>query len=137
MTDYKMTDEWRKLLTEKLLGECWHEWELTRRENHKCKHCGYISFRDFFPSQRSFTTDTAMLAVFKKIGMRGSGKSFTTTLGINSFLQFQPLAFVITAMSFPNGFSSTTPNAPAVWRQCSWRNRDDRQTRLDESVLWN
>lgn len=67
MTDYKMTDEWRKLLTEKLLGECWHEWELTRHENHKCKHCGYISFRDFFPSQRSFATGTDMLAVFRKI----------------------------------------------------------------------
>ena len=93
MTDYKMTDEWRKLLTEKLLGECWHEWELTRRGNHKCKHCGYISFRDFFPSQRSFTTDTDMLVVFRKIRDVGKWKEFHDYIG-DKFVLTIPIACI-------------------------------------------
>ena len=76
MTDYKMTDERRKKLTEKLLGECWHEWGLIGSGNYKCKYCGYISFRDFFPSQRSFPTDTDMLAVFRKIRDVGKWSEF-------------------------------------------------------------
>jgi len=75
MTDYKMTDEWRKKLTE-FLGECWHEWELIGSGNHKCKYCGYISFRDFFPSNRTFTTDKDMLAVFRKIRDKGKWAIF-------------------------------------------------------------
>lgn len=56
MTEYKMTDEKRELLTEKLLGECWHSRE-TWYDCDNGVHC----------RRRTFTTDTDMLAVFRKI----------------------------------------------------------------------
>lgn len=61
MTDYKMTDEKRKMLT-KLLGERWHVpyrfWDYG---------CGMM--REV--TNRTFTTDADMLAVFRKIEGNG------------------------------------------------------------------
>lgn len=71
MTDYKMTDEWRKLLTEKLLGECWHiKQEPRTMAGYVCEKCGdYIKWGSGYDvnGNRIFTTDADMLAVFRKI----------------------------------------------------------------------
>jgi hypothetical protein len=79
MTDYKMTDERRKLLTEKLLGECWHIPKVNMEPlawvggqgTHCfiCKRCGNPYPITWQPS--TFTTDTDMLAVFRKIEGNG------------------------------------------------------------------
>lgn len=83
MTDYKMTDEWRKKLTE-FLGECWHEeephWWCDYCQSEKspvqvtytehCTLCGEeVVWREY--KNRTFTIDTDMLAVFRKIEGNG------------------------------------------------------------------
>ncbi len=84
MTDYKMTDEKRKRLTE-LLGECWHEEDIEytkkaiRDPRHrsvfaicsKCKKTYGRSKRD-----RTFTTDTDIRAVFRAIRDKGKWWQF-------------------------------------------------------------
>ena len=85
MTDYKMTDEKRRRLTEKLLGECWHEWEWISGGGLVCKHCSidlYGNNNLFYnkvmgkPDHHTFATDTDMLAVFRKIRDVGKWKKF-------------------------------------------------------------
>jgi hypothetical protein len=96
MNEYKMTDEERKMLTEKLLGECWHEWGLIGSGNYKCKYCGYISFRDFFPSNRTFTTYTDMLAVFREIRDKGKLRDFINYVcsRVEATIPRQPVYFM-------------------------------------------
>ena len=60
MNEYKITDEMRKMLTE-FLGECWRTRE-TWYDCDKAMHC----------HRRTFTSDSDMLAVFRKI--RDDGK---------------------------------------------------------------
>jgi len=60
-----LSDEQKKKLTE-YLGECWHKWEPASNGNYKCVHCSYVTFRDFYPSQRTFTTDADFLALCRK-----------------------------------------------------------------------
>lgn len=85
MTDYKMTDEKRKKLTEKLLGECWHEWEWISGGGLVCKHCSidlYGNNNLFYnkvmgkPDHCTFATDTDMMAVFRKIRDKGKWSEF-------------------------------------------------------------
>jgi hypothetical protein len=70
MTDYKMTEEMRKLLTEKLLGGCWHEpISLTACT---CQRTGIVnSYIHCSNMNRTFTTDANMMAVFRKIEGNG------------------------------------------------------------------
>lgn len=75
MTEYKMTDEMRKKLTE-LLGECWHEWIPTTQGNGVvaiCKKCDHVSA---YKLQRFFDSDADMLAVFRKIRDVGKLSNF-------------------------------------------------------------
>lgn len=66
MTEYKMNNEMRKMLTEKLLEECWHEpISLTACT---CQRTGIVnSYIHCSNMNRTFTTDANMLAVFRKI----------------------------------------------------------------------
>ena len=76
MTDYKMTDERRMILTEKLLGECWHiKKEPRTMSGYICERCGdYTKWGSGYDvnGNRTFTSDADMLAVFRKI--RDAGK---------------------------------------------------------------
>jgi hypothetical protein len=76
MTDYKMTDEKRKRLTE-LLGECWHEIKKVsicgEIPLYVCKKCGTASY---ILDNRTFTNDIDMLAVFRKIRDVGKFNDF-------------------------------------------------------------
>lgn len=89
MTDYKITDEKRKMLTEKLLGECWHEeephWWCNYCQSEKspvqvtyaehCTLCGEeVVWRAY--NNRTFTTDTDMLAVSRAIMDKGKLQDF-------------------------------------------------------------
>ena len=80
MTDYKMTDEWRKLLTEKLLGECWHiKKEPRTMSGYICERCGdYTKWGSGYDvnGNRTFTSDADMLAVFRKIRDVGKWDEF-------------------------------------------------------------
>jgi len=73
MTDYKMTDEKRKRLTEKLLDKCWHEW-VAKGVYTECSKCGEINLTE--TENRTFTTDADMLAVFRKIRDVGKWEKF-------------------------------------------------------------
>jgi hypothetical protein len=75
MTDYKMTEEMRKLLTEKLLGGCWHEpISLTACT---CQRTGIVnSYIHCSNMNRTFTTDANMMAVFRKIRDKGKWADF-------------------------------------------------------------
>ena len=69
MTEYKMTDEMRKLLTEKLLEECWHNYVINGNKLSKCS-CGMTgcNVQEVCAKENcTFTTDLDMLAVFRKI----------------------------------------------------------------------
>jgi hypothetical protein len=68
---YKLTDERRKILTEKVLGECWHEVTIGYHDGmvSKCS-CGARGCMARFEcgkNNRLFTTDTDMMAVFRKL----------------------------------------------------------------------
>lgn len=73
MTGYKMTDEKRKRLTEKLLDKCWHEW-VAKGVYTECSKCGEINLTE--TENRTFTTDADMLAVFRKIRDVGKLRHF-------------------------------------------------------------
>jgi len=75
MTEYKMTDEMRKRLTEELLGECWHEpISLTACT---CQRTGIVnSYIHCSNMNRTFTTDANMMAVFRKIRDVGKWSEF-------------------------------------------------------------
>jgi hypothetical protein len=91
MTDYKMTDEMRKKLTE-FLGERWHVpyrfWDYG---------CGMM--REV--TNRTFTTDTDMLAVFRKIRDKGIWNQFepycwkkSELKGLEGLDEFMPWLFL-------------------------------------------
>ena len=75
MTEYKMNDEWRKKLTEKLLGECWHiKKEPRTMAGYICEKCeDFIKWGSGYDvnGNRIFTSDADMLAVFRKIEGNG------------------------------------------------------------------
>ena len=89
-----MKDEDRKLLTEKLLGECWHEYgniEYTRPDGYKlfvggCLKCKLTNsefeydydFRKnkYIPRHRTFTTPDDFFAVKGKLVEKGLWKQF-------------------------------------------------------------
>ena len=73
MTDYKMTDEKRKMLTEKLLGGCWHEW-VAKGVYTECSKCGEINLTE--TENRTFTTINDRQAVFEKIRDVGEWTKF-------------------------------------------------------------
>jgi hypothetical protein len=104
MTDYKMTDERRKLLTEKLLGECWHIPKVNMEPlawvggqgTHCfiCKRCGNPYPITWQPS--TFTTDTDMLAVFRKIRDKGKLRDFINYVcsRVEATIPRQPVYFM-------------------------------------------
>jgi hypothetical protein len=62
MTD-KITEADCKLLTEKLLGECWHSNYISA--DSKCYECGAkINITDIFLKRKTFTTPSDQHAVF-------------------------------------------------------------------------
>jgi hypothetical protein len=80
MTDYKMTDEKRKMLTEKLLGECWHiKKEPRTMAGYICEKCeDFIKWGSGYDvnGNRIFTSDADMLVVFRKIRDVGKWEKF-------------------------------------------------------------
>lgn len=62
MIDYNLAKDAKRLLTEKVLGECWHEWKSVEQDPHGmfpydgffCKKCRSALNRK--PTRRSFTT---------------------------------------------------------------------------------
>ena len=75
MDSYKITDEMRKMLTE-FLGECWHiKKEPRTMAGYVCSKCeDFIKWGSGYDvnGNRTFTSDSDMLAVFRKI--RDDGK---------------------------------------------------------------
>ena len=65
-----MKDEDRKLLTEKLLGECFNSNVDFWRTTPLCSECGR------FHGNRTFTTPDDMMAVFRKLMKKGDFASF-------------------------------------------------------------
>ena len=76
MTDYKLTEEDRKRLTE-FLGECWHELENSKYETRIiCTKCGRnIDGRDY-KYMKSFTIPDDQHAVFSKLVEVGKWRLF-------------------------------------------------------------
>ena len=98
MTDYKMTDERRKKLTEKLLGECWHEW-VAKGVYTECSKCGEINLTE--TENRTFTTDADMMAVFRAIRDKGIWNQFepycwkkSELKGLEGLDEFMPWLFL-------------------------------------------
>ena len=76
-----ITEKQKKLLTEEVLGECWHErrtedvgkkpWDLSH-----CAKCGELVKLQSF-DRRTFDNDTDMMAVYRAINRKGVwGKFF-------------------------------------------------------------
>ncbi len=79
---YKITEEQRKLLTEEVLGECFHElhhnenqWECGDSTCCKCKEKFYFPKR-ISTSNYTFTTVDDMIAVFRAIRDKEKWLSF-------------------------------------------------------------
>ena len=68
-----MTDEIRKRLTEKVLGECWHERSSVLG---KCIHCGRVCNRVTSMDHRSFTTDKDAGDLVRALAKKGEFKDF-------------------------------------------------------------
>lgn len=104
MTEHKMTDEMRKMLTE-WMGECWHEEDIEytkkaiRDPRHrsvfaicsKCKKTYGRSKRD-----RTFTTDADMMTVFRAIRDKGKLRDFINYVcsRVEATIPRQPVYFM-------------------------------------------
>lgn len=75
---YTMTDDRRKLLTEKVLGECWHDFGAPRDEN-LIPMCGKCNQSKMFPwvKHRLFNTWQDLGDVFKKLVDDGKFNDFS------------------------------------------------------------
>ena len=62
MTDDTITDAIKKLLTEEVLGECYHEGRMPINCGYRCVKCG-----DTYVANRTFDTDADMMALFRKM----------------------------------------------------------------------
>jgi len=75
---YKLDDDRRKLITEKLLLECWHVPEDIRTmAGFKCKECGDILNTII---NRTYDNDTDMMVVFRKLVDTGKYDIFKFTI---------------------------------------------------------
>lgn len=87
MTDYKMTPELAKLLTEELLDECWHEFVLPNPlGGNTCIHCKK-NINNINKSYRTFTIPADAHAVM--LALEGKGlldKFLLFSLNIWKFL---------------------------------------------------
>jgi hypothetical protein len=66
-----LTDEQKKMLTEEVLGECWHEGSMPINCGYRCIKCG-----DTYTVNRPFTTDADMMALYRAIRKNDSWFSF-------------------------------------------------------------
>ncbi|MFA5355279.1 MAG: hypothetical protein WC302_00875 [Candidatus Paceibacterota bacterium] len=72
MTTYTMTEDQKKMLTEKLLGECWHEYsDQFGSDNILCRKCGIFAIR------HTFTTVQDAHDVMKVLVEKGEWDSFS------------------------------------------------------------
>jgi len=79
----KLTDHQKRVLTE-LFGECFHEWEWIPGNGLHCKNCpidiygGNPTYTQVMPvpTNRSFTTDADMLAVYRALFKKGMWEEF-------------------------------------------------------------
>ena len=84
---YKLDDDRRKLITEKLLGECWEEMS-----------AGVVQINKFgmpytsIPN-RTFTTDTDMMTVFRKLVDLGKWEAFVSWKNITPRIFLRPERF--------------------------------------------
>jgi len=80
---YKLDDDRRKLITEKLLGECWH-CQVEDRPGiivHLICACGkgflsYDAMKYHLGSNRTFNNDTDMMAIYRAIYKNGEWGRF-------------------------------------------------------------
>jgi len=66
MTDYTLTEERKKRITEKLLDECWHDYEVLIGNVRRCSKCDKLG-----GNNRSFLTPDDMYAVRAKLREKG------------------------------------------------------------------
>ena len=66
-----MTDEQKKLLTEEVLGECYHEGRMPINCGYRCIKCG-----DTYVVNRTFDNDADMMALYRAIYQKGKWKEF-------------------------------------------------------------
>lgn len=79
---YKLDDDRRKLITEKLLGEKWHD-VVIEDGSYVCKTCGIVAQSCLTACSfycRTFTTDTDMMVVFRKLVDTGKYDIFKFTI---------------------------------------------------------
>jgi hypothetical protein len=71
-----ITDKQRKLLTEEMLGECWHEGIVIDEKHTNIFYCSCKAVKTFLGNDlrkhckelnRSFDTDADMMALFRKL----------------------------------------------------------------------
>lgn len=84
---YTITNTQRKLLTEKLLDECWHEYILNKEWNTKnsskpvsscsCGNRGVYVWECCIKANRTFTSPADQKAVMRKLVEKGLWEEFT------------------------------------------------------------
>ena len=70
---------WQQFLTEKVLKECWHEWECAEFKTFKCSICGkWIPEKDAYENsnRRRFTTRNDLMDLYQKIYEDGKWEDF-------------------------------------------------------------
>ena len=66
-----ITDDQRKMLTEEVLGECYHEGRMPINCGYRCVKCG-----DTYVANRTFDTDADMMALFREMVNKHEWDSF-------------------------------------------------------------
>jgi len=83
----KLTDHHKRVLTEEVLGECWHEVELRQNAHYPeswfhCDGCqAHFPPEDINIHNRTFTTDDDMLAVYRALFKKEMWEEFVAVIG--------------------------------------------------------
>jgi hypothetical protein len=73
---YELTTEQKRMLTEKVLGECWHGWNLEDGHNYSWICCKCNAHADSPIYHRTFTAPDDIYMLKENLNMRGAWCNF-------------------------------------------------------------